>query len=87
MRPIETPGTVSTSAAIPAFQPKPSALEHAERKYGSTDGKYMLRTVLMKEKSYTRASSRKLRSVLFIPAETLLHTTGKTISAEMSTGT
>ena len=55
--------------------------------YGSTDGKYMLRTVLMKEKSYTRASSKKLRSVLFIPAETLLHTTGKTISAEMSTGT
>jgi hypothetical protein len=39
IRPIETRGRVSTSAAMPAFQPRLSALMQAARKKGMTEGR------------------------------------------------
>ena len=45
IRPMECFGTVSTSAAIPAFQPRPMLLEQAVRKKGITEGIQIRRRV------------------------------------------
>ena len=49
IRPMECFGTVRTSAAMPAFQPRPMLLKQALRKKGITEGIQIRRRVWSRE--------------------------------------
>ena len=65
--PIELLGVHNTSAAIPAFHPRPIEESNAEKKYGITDGIYNDRIIFLRGKLYILHTSIRSLSTLIIP--------------------
>ena len=87
IRPMDIFGTVSTSAAMPAFQPRLRALAQAVRKKGRTEGIQIRRSLVQRLRRKTCAISNSWGSASRMPPLTPLQITGRAIMQQISTGT